>query len=343
MRAKIEAWLNTQWYATATPALALRAMVPAYRGLRALDQWLKKRTVQETSAPLPPTIIVGNLTVGGSGKTPLVIWLVEQALRDGFKPGVISRGYGSKHRDRHIALVVRAEHKDWRLCGDEALLIARRTGVAVAVCRDRTIAARALSAECDVLICDDGLQVTTLPRCAEILVIDGARRFGNQKLLPAGPLREPLPQDLCARYPLRVCNGARNLEDPAAFAMTLTGAIAVNSKTGERRDLSAFRGAQIYALAGIGNPQRFYQSLTGFGLDVVPIPVGDHGVLSALIWQRLTAADASMPVLMTEKDAVKYGAHENCWVVPVSAQLDRALWRACLTRMRALNAKQIPR
>jgi tetraacyldisaccharide 4'-kinase len=329
MRAKLESWLNRQWYGATAPALALRALVPVYRGLRALDQALKKRELKNVSADLPPIIVAGNLTVGGTGKTPLVIWLIEQALRDGLKPGVISRGYGGSHTDRHVALMVHARHTDWRACGDEALLIVRRTGVPVAVCRDRIVAAQALSTRCDVLISDDGLQNITLPRCTEILVIDGTRRFGNERLLPAGPLREALPKNLSARYPLRVCSGVKASENPGEFAMTLIGDLAVNSKTGEQRALAAFRGAQVYALAGIGNPQRFYQSLSAHGIDVQPVPLGDHGVLSTAIWQRLTAANSTIPLLMTEKDAVKYAAHESCWVIPISAQIDATLWQKC--------------
>ena len=336
-RAKIEAWLNRQWYGVQTPTLFLRALVPVYQSLRWLDKFFGRGKPSATiSAGLPPIIVVGNLTVGGSGKTPLVIWLVQQALAAGFKPGVISRGYGGSYRKRDAALIVgRTPDAGWRECGDEPQLIANRTGVPVAVCADRMVAAHALARECDLLICDDGLQNLRLARTVEILVIDGARRFGNAHMLPAGPLREALPIDLARRYPLRVCttsakDEAIQVNGSGEYPMRLVGGIAVNTSTLEQRPLAAFSGLAVFALAGIGNPERFYQSLRQHKIVLELVPVGDHGVLSAAHWQALTEKNEnSRPLLLTEKDAIKYPASENVWMVPVSADVSDELWRQC--------------
>ena len=295
-----------------------------------------------SDARLPPIIVVGNLTVGGSGKTPVVIWLVQQALAAGFKPGVISRGYGGNYRNRDVALIVgRTAYADWRQCGDEPLLISNRTGVPVAVCSDRMVAAQSLKHECDLLICDDGLQNIRLQRTLEVLVIDGVRRFGNARLLPAGPLREALPPDMGARYPLRVCTATdesdcAHVESSGEYRMRLLGGYAVNTKTREQRALATFTGMPIYALAGIGNPERFYQSLRQQGITPKPVSVGDHGILSNARWQSLTTLSA-MPsaLLLTEKDAIKYPANENAWAVPVSAELSTELWVRCFAAIKS--------
>jgi tetraacyldisaccharide 4'-kinase len=322
-RTRLEFWLNQQWYERPHSAWPLLALVPLYRGLRRLDQWRSQVPISTKALGLPPLIVIGNLNIGGSGKTPLVIWLVQQARAAGFKPGVISRGYGGIHQDRAQALILTGDTQDWRLSGDEAYLIAQKTAAPVAVCANRLIAAHALSTRCDLLICDDGLQNLKLPRDLEILVIDGVRRFGNGLLLPAGPLREAIPQDIATRYPLRVCNGGT--PEAGEFSMRLSGEYAVNTSTQMQKALREFNAVQ--ALAGIGNPERFYQSLRQRGLNVTPVPVGDHAQLSETAWQK---ACAGLPLLMTEKDALKYPAHANAWSVPVSAEIDGLLWERIL-------------
>jgi tetraacyldisaccharide 4'-kinase len=321
LRARLEAALNSIWYEQQRPPWILRMLSAIHLRLR---KQLKPLRPEQLN--LPPMVIVGNLTIGGSGKTPVVIWLVQCAQAAGLKVGVISRGYGGSNANTKHALEVQAD-SDWRVCGDEALLIKRRTGCRVAVAVDRVQAARLIADGLDWIISDDGLQNGRIPRTVELLVIDGQRRFGNQWLLPAGPLRAPLPVDLPAQYPLRICNGG--VVQDGEFVMQLPGERVISSLGGVSRHLSEF--GDVYALAGIGNPQRFYRLLEAHIQRVEPISIGDHQLLDA---DLLAQALAQKPVLTTEKDALKYPAHANLWVVPVSAVIDVALFEKLRSALR---------
>ncbi|ANQ84637.1 tetraacyldisaccharide 4'-kinase [Azoarcus olearius] len=277
-------------------------------------------------------IVVGNIAVGGSGKTPVVAWLVEQLRAAGWHPGIISRGHGGSARG--VLEVVASG--DAGVCGDEPLLLARLTGVPVFVGRDRPAAAAALlqaHPECDVIVSDDGMQHYRLARDLELAVVDPAT-LGNRWLLPAGPLREPvrrldrvdlvirhgdegeLPPGLGARaVPMRlVGDGFRGVADPA-----------------RRCDASAFRGRRVHAVAGIGRPQRFFDQLAAMGLDVVPHPFPDH--------HRFVAADLDFapgePKLMTSKDAVKCApfAPADAWEFPVTAEIGSGAAERILERL----------
>jgi tetraacyldisaccharide 4'-kinase len=323
MRAKVklEQWLNAQWYGRKNPPWALRAVVPIYRALWALAALPYALGLRKAKRASKPLWVVGNVTVGGSGKTPVVIALVQRALGAGLRPGVISRGYGGTHQ---VPSMVQSD-TDWRICGDEPWLIHHRTSVPVAVARKRLDAAALIADQCDVLICDDGLQHRALARDLEILVIDGARRFGNGHLLPAGPLREyPAP----GRFIARICNGGT--PEVGDFAMQLRGD-QLQSINGAHMPLAHFNGHRVHALAGIGNPERFYAQLRAAGLQLNIVPVGDHGVLSA---QALTAL-AAKAIVMTEKDALKYRAlppplRDIIWFLPVSAELPEQLWQSLM-------------
>lgn len=322
LRAWAEARLNQIWYGKSR-SLAAEALVPIYRALRWLDQLGKpSKAVTGRSLGLPPIVLIGNLTIGGSGKTPLVMHLVHQAQAAGLKPGVITRGYGGRAVRKNSVLLLDANNAlNWQDCGDEALLIHQRCHCPVAICTDRIAAARALSQCCDVLFCDDGLQNLTIPRELEVLVIDGTRRFGNEQLLPAGPLREALPPKLNEHFPWRVNNGGVNVQ-AGEISMHLLCELAHNTLTQESRALGSFQC--VHAVAGIGNPERFYRMLEGMGIHCLAVPVGDHQVLADAVWQRLL--NSGLPILMTEKDALKYGAAANLWSVPVNAQLTPPLW-----------------
>jgi tetraacyldisaccharide 4'-kinase len=320
MRAKLETWLNKIWYEQQPVPVALRALSMLYA--RFLPT-LKPATPEQFN--LPPIIVVGNLTIGGSGKTPFVIWLVQRAQAAGLKVGVISRGYGGSNAKTKNALAVELD-TDWRVCGDEALLIKRRTGVPVAVARERVQAARLIHVGLDLIISDDGLQNPKIPRTLEVLVIDGVRRFGNEKLLPAGPLRVLPPANLPQRFPFRICHGGKAMD--GEYAMRLEGEMALRTVDGTSKPLHEFD--HVYALAGIGNPERFYSKLRSNIAQVTPVRIGDHQVLANEQLQKLLC---QMPVLCTEKDALKYAPHANLWVLGVDAHLDAHLWDAIVGRV----------
>jgi tetraacyldisaccharide 4'-kinase len=263
-----------------------------------------------------PVIIVGNVTVGGSGKTPLVIWIAEFLKAKGWSPAIVSRGYGAKVQTPRAATIASEAAE----VGDEPILLSRRSGCPVWVGADRlaVIAAlRAANPDVDVLILDDGLQHYRLRRDLEIAVVDG-RGLGNGFLLPAGPLREPA-------WRLRtvdavVVNGASKKQD---FTMLLEGdTLHRMSDARERQPLKAFAGRKVHAVAGIGDPKRFFLQLGAAGIKVQPHPFPDHHAFTP---HDLEFGD-ELPVLMTEKDAVKlrHAAQPGWWVLPVSARLDAA-------------------
>jgi tetraacyldisaccharide 4'-kinase len=261
-----------------------------------------------------PVIIVGNLSVGGTGKTPLVCWLAARLKERGLMPGIVTRGYGGS--SRNVRLIGAAD--DPNIVGDESILLARRTSVPVAAGRDRPAAAQLLvNAGCNVIVSDDGLQHYALARDCEIVVIDGDRRFGNGWLLPAGPLRET-PARLAAADAI-VVNGGRALLE-GALSMRLEAKRAVALVGGAARELDDFAGESVHALAGIGNPERFFNMLRAHGIEVTGHPLPDHA--------RVKSEDISFPdqrpVLMTEKDAVKCQgiAGPRHWYVPVTAAFD---------------------
>lgn len=320
--------LERIWYEGAAVPLWLRALVPVYNCLRALHL-APYRCGWRKPAQLPvPVIVVGNLTAGGSGKTPLVIALVEALRARGFKPGVVSRGYGGTQRAPLLLDDLPLPDQ----VGDEPCLIRKRTAAPIAVGRNRArAAALLLKRGVNVVIADDGLQNPSLARDLEICVIDGRRRFGNGRLLPAGPLREPLAR--LNGISFRVCNGgaAQSGESP----MQLLGGMAVAfGGAACARPLEAFAGQRVHGVAAIGTPERFFDSLRAHGLDVVPHAFADH---HAFVPGDLAFGDC-LPVLMTEKDAIKCTrfAREMIWCVPVRAQLPDEFFEAIAARLRGL-------
>lgn len=265
-------------------------------------------------APLP-VVVVGNLTAGGNGKTPVVIWLVEQLAQRGIQAGVVSRGYGGK-AERYPLLLT--SHTTTEQAGDEPVLIFQRTGAPVAVSPNRSEAVQALLAAhpVDIVITDDGLQHYALARDKEIVVIDGVRRFGNGWWLPAGPMRERASR--LRTVDAVIVNGGEAL--PGEIPMRLIPGQAVNLLTGERQDVSQLPA--LVAMAGIGHPPRFFATLEQCGARLeARIPLADHQALSLADVDPLVTVNQNL--IMTEKDAVKCRAFAkpNWWYLPVDAEL----------------------
>lgn len=257
-----------------------------------------------------PVIVVGNLSVGGTGKTPCTIWLARALQAAGYKVGIVSRGY--RGQSRTWPRIVDG-HSDPVEVGDEPALIARRTGCAVAVGPDRVAAACLLlqRSAIDVLIADDGLQHYRLGRDFELVVVDGERGLGNGWCLPAGPLREPVARLEAANAIL--VNGSAWVGPGRPFRAQLRATGVHSLRDGRALPLEAFRGKAVRAVAGIGHPQRFFSMLTAAGLEVAAYPLADHGTMDLSVF---TGAD---PVLMTEKDAIKYAQIDTpeVWYVAV--------------------------
>lgn len=308
-------WLQAQWYEQTAPNPLLLPLESLYRKAVAYRRRAYGEGRKKTERLPVPVIVVGNLTVGGTGKTPLVIWLARFLSRHGFRPGVVSRGYGGSVGRVPLAVMAGT---DPRKAGDEPVLIARRTGCPVFVFPKRAAAGKALLAatDCDLVIADDGLQHYALERDVEIAVVDGTRGLGNGHCLPAGPLREP-PERLRS-VDFRVYNG----EAPAdgGYSMVLEGTEAVSlSDENQRRPLGDFAGEPLAALAGIGNPERFFEHLRRHGLEFEARGFPDHHAYRKEDLEF--AGDAAL--LMTEKDAVKCRrlARPGHWYVPVEARL----------------------
>ncbi len=327
------------WFDGSLPPLWARLLTPLYGATVALRRFGFRHGLPKQVHPGLPVIVVGNLVAGGSGKTPLTMALVERLQQAGFTPGVASRGHG--RRNEKIPRWVDAESDPVEV-GDEPLLIAIRTGVKVRVDVDRVAAAKALAAAgCDIVVCDDGLQHYRLARDIEIEVQDLRRRYGNGRMLPAGPLREPLER--AADCAFRVLNlgqsegtevvkpDARAEASGREWPMWLEAADAVPLAGGRGVSLSAFAGQRVHAVAAIGEPERFFVMLREAGIGVVPHAFADHHD-----YRREDFDFGSpLPVLMTEKDAVKCRAiaKPGWYSVPVSARLPEAFWGALRDRL----------
>ena len=283
-------------------------------------------------APVP-VIVVGNITLGGTGKTPMCIWLLEHLKDMGLRPGLISRGYGATPDT--LPRMLDPSRDVPGAVGDEPLLIARRCSVPVVIDPDRPRAARHLLAggETDIIISDDGLQHYALGRDLEILMIDAARGLGNGRCLPEGPLREP--SERAGSVDFVVQNGAR--EDTAqAYAMRLEPVALVNLCSGERIAPADWSGSrQVSAVAGIGHPERFFLTLQQLCFDAEPHVFADHAAYTA---DSFAGCDPQRPVIMTEKDAIKCAAfaRTDWWYLSIEASLSEAFATALQQRLAKL-------
>jgi len=310
--------IEAHWQRLGLMAVLLFPLSLLFRLISFLRRSLYRIGVLKTASFAAPVIVVGNISVGGSGKTPLVIWLTQYFREKGLKPGLVARGYRGKAS--HWPQQVRSD-SDPAIVGDEAVLLAQRCACPVCVGPDRPEAVRALLSytECDIVISDDGLQHYAMGRDLEIAVIDGQRRFGNGLSIPAGPLREPVSR--LKKADLVITNGQAQ---EGEFSMTLQNPRVYSLKLGgEAEDISRFKGQKVRAIAGIGNPQRFFGMLERQGLLVEAHAFPDHYNYKK---EDLAFADR-LPLLMTEKDAVKCRRiinHDDAWVVAIEAEPDAA-------------------
>ena len=302
------------WYGKSVFAYLLLPLSAIFFAVTLFRRFFYRLGLFKTDYLPVPVIVVGNITAGGTGKTPLVVWLADYLRAKGYKPGLISRGYGGKAK--HWPQQVRPD-SDPATVGDEAILLARRTGCPMAVGPERLLAGQALleNTDCDVLISDDGLQHYALGRDIEIAVIDGKRRLGNGLLLPAGPLREGRWR--LEHVDLIITNG-----DPRAdeCSMKIRRGELTSLGNQENQSLTDFSGQQVHAVAGIGNPDRFFTLLRSNGLMIIEHRFDDHHKFK----QSDVDFKDGLPVIMTEKDAVKCQrfAGNGYWYLKVSAQPD---------------------
>jgi len=323
--------IEQAWQTRGPLACLLWPLSLLYRSLLALRQFAYLTGLKKTGQVSLPVVVVGNFSVGGTGKTPLCLYLVEHFRQAGWTPSIVSRGYGGPPREQPHQLTT---DDTAETVGDEPLMLFQQTGVPVCVCVNRNAAVQHLSTHTDtnIVFADDGLQHLAMPRAAQILVIDGARGFGNRWLLPAGPLRSSLrqrdkfdvvaiqvpshgamatsphlpavsaPQDLSSLHESLSHPSAVHLIDESTHCQfLLKPTYAVRISTGVRAELADFTGQPVHAVAGIGHPQRFFDTLTSLGMEVIPHPMTDH--------HRFKPEDLSFdddyPVLVTSKDAVK--------------------------------------
>ncbi len=318
------------WYSKNPLSLLLWPLSQVFRVLAMLRRLAYALGILRTHKLRVPVVVVGNITVGGTGKTPLVIWLANYLKSMGYQPGIVSRGYGGKASQ--WPQQVRPD-SDPKVVGDEAIIIARHTRCPMAAGPDRVAAAQALLtyAQCDIIISDDGLQHYALARDIEIAVIDGVRRFGNGFFLPAGPLREA-PRRL-KKVDFVVANGVK--AGGEILMRMQVGKLRNINFPNEVRDLEQLRGRVVHAVAAIGNPERFYRMLAQAGVRGTKHEFADHYFFKPA---DITFND-NLPVIMTEKDAVKCqpAPGNNYWYLMVRAVLEERLGYALVDKLQKIS------
>ncbi|MFK8075875.1 MAG: tetraacyldisaccharide 4'-kinase [Granulosicoccus sp.] len=339
--------IQRSWQSVSMLSLLLWPIARFYLALLTIRRYTyKKGWACAEEVPLP-VIVVGNLSVGGTGKTPLCAYLVSRFKRAGWKPAIVSRGYGGKRHERAHLL---SEDDSPALVGDEPIMLFKQTEVPVCVCVNRSEAVRKIAQEtqADIVFSDDGLQHLAMPRIAEIVVVDGQRGFGNGWVMPAGPLRDsfaslsdsqyiavqvaseketnPLPFDVSLLHSSLLRNKATPfIESQLDNQFSLVPAAAVNVSTGEKVSLESFYGQRVHAVAGIGHPKRFFDTLSRLGLEPIEHPKADH---AAYTIDDLTFDD-DLPIMVTTKDAVKLegltGLPSNLFQIDTSVHISDSL------------------
>ena len=320
---RLQAWFNRIWYGRSRWFVVLLPLSWMYVAASGLRRQLYRYGILRQQRVLAAVIVVGNITAGGTGKTPLTIWLARQLLERGLQPGVVARGYGAQVGPQPLQV---SADSDPAVVGDEALLLATCLSCPVVVHPDRVAAANgAVELGANVIVADDGLQHYRLARDFEIAVIDGARGFGNKRRLPAGPLRESISRldsvdKVLVQQDQDAAKVLRRKGDPKELNFRLVPSGLHSLHDGEVRDLHSLAGQRVHALAGIGNPPRFFSMLIEHGLQLIEHPLPDHAPIS----QSDLTFDDDLPVIMTEKDAVKcrHLYTGGCWYVAVEVEID---------------------
>ncbi|OEY67224.1 tetraacyldisaccharide 4'-kinase [Marinobacter sp. X15-166B] len=321
------------WYRRGRPLAILWPLALAYRHIahQRRDRALAYAARHPVAAPV---IVVGNITAGGTGKSPLTAWLVRMLRRHGWRPVILTRGYGGKAADYPLRVTATT---DSRASGDEPLMLAQQCNCPVVVDPDRNRAAQWALAQHlgDVLVCDDGLQHYRLPRDIEIAVFDGARGVGNGAPIPVGPMREPLSRLRSVDFVITNGQARAELAHGRSFLMTLQPTTLRHLGTGELQPVTRLAGQRVRAVAGIGNPGRFFDTLSALGARVRGRALPDHHRFAAD--DLLTEPDELL--LMTAKDAVKCRAIApvNTWVLEVEAVLDKSFEPGLLERLAELG------
>lgn len=324
------------WAEKSMTSLLLWPLTLLFRLLATLRRAAFKAGWIETWHSPVPVIIIGNISVGGAGKTPLVIALCELLTDKGANVGIVARGYGGK---ADFPLDVSAQ-SDPAVVGDEPVLIAKRTGLPVVVCKSRVAAVKHLIAnhKPDIVLSDDGLQHYALKRDIEIAVVDPVYRYGNGFCLPAGPLREPVSRLDSVDFTVYSATATIETEE-LRRGYTLTGHMVVDiCDETSKRSLQSFSGSTVHAVAGIASPAKFFNYLRGFGIEIVEHSFADH---AAFNHEDMQFGD-DIPVIMTEKDQVKcqkFDLH-NTWYLPVSAVLEESLEQDILSSLLGLIAER---
>ena len=318
--------LDAYWYSNNVIAWLLLPLSWFYCLIAVLRQNFYEIGLLKSQKLQLPIIVVGNISVGGTGKTPLLIAICKLLKEQGIKPGIVSRGYGGDFTG--VKLVSREDTA--KTVGDEPFMLAQQSHCPVAVGINRVAAAQFLidHATCDIILSDDGLQHYRMKRDFEIAVVDTSRRFGNGFCIPAGPLREPVSR--LSKTDMIVHHG----ESPEDYQFSLEFNDAVNIATSETRSIESFKHATVHALAGIGHPKRFFDQLSQAGISTIEHAFPDHYTYE----EKDINFNDDHPVLMTEKDAVKCISisGNNCWAIPVEAKLSHSLAKDILEKVRVL-------
>jgi len=319
-------WIHRVWYEDAPSGWLLLPLSGLYWLVLTARGLLHSLGILRTHTAPVPVIVVGNITAGGTGKTPTVLWLVEELRARGFKPGIVSRGYGGSRANSSMRVEAAT---DAAIAGDEPVLLARRARCPVVVDPDRVRAASMLVEDgADVVVADDGLQHYRLSRDYEICVIDGSRGLGNRRLLPSGPLRERAQrlhnvEQVLVNGELSGSGDEQTTAEQNAISFQLVATEACRLNGSLTRPIDRFAGTTVHAVAAIGNPRRFFDLLRMHGIQVIEHIFPDHAVLDRKDFEF----GDDFEVFMTEKDAVKIrrDAKDKLWYVPVELEMDPVL------------------